>query len=103
MDAKVEKALDTALANWAAMAKSSHEEAEAAADGFEASFYAFIDAVREWVDRLKPRPQTLEQLLALPEVAEIVDRLPAPLVLNFETEAELILEHVVRDEEDKYD
>ena len=103
MDAAVKKALDTALANWAAMSKASQEEAEGTADGFEASFYAFVDTFREWVNRLEPRPQTMEQLLALPEVSELTERLPAPLYLNFETEAELILEHVIRDEEDKYD
>ncbi|MGG2198495.1 MULTISPECIES: hypothetical protein [Paenibacillus] len=103
MDAKVEQTLEAALKNWKSMAGSENDEAESTADEFEASFYKFIDAVREWVYGLDQRPQTLEELAELPLIKHILDLLPEPLHLNFETEAELILEHKSRIDEDKYD
>lgn len=36
-------------------------------------------------------------------VQDILDILPAPLHLNFETEAELIMDNVLRVDEDAYD
>jgi len=103
MNKKVDQAFDTMLRNWKSMSGSANDDAEATANEFEASFYVFIDALREWVNELDPRPQSLEELLALPVIQEMADRLPAPLLLNFETEAELIVERIIRTEEDKYD
>jgi hypothetical protein len=103
MSAKVEQALAAALRNWNAMSGAGGDEAESAANEFEASFYQFIDALREWVDGLEKRPQTLEEFMELPLIQDILDLLPAPLLLNFETEAELILEQQIRVDEDKYD
>ena len=102
-DAELMRALDAAVANWNALSGAGYDRAESAADEFEASFYRFIDALRDWVNRLSKRPQTLEELLGLPVMREIARRLPEPLHLNLETEAELILENTVRTEEDKYD
>jgi hypothetical protein len=99
----IEKALADALRNWNTMAGAGHDEAEAAANEFEASFYHFIDALREWVNGLERRPQTMEEFMELPEIQDILVLLPAPLLLNFETEAELILEQQIRIDEDKYD
>ncbi|MBP1992270.1 hypothetical protein [Paenibacillus eucommiae] len=103
MNTQVEQTLDAALRNWKSMSGAGHDEAEATADEFEASFYTFIDAVREWVNGLDQRPQTLEDFLELSVVQKLTDRLPAELHLNFETEAELILDNQVRMDEDKYD
>lgn len=103
MDANVEQALEAALRHWKAMSGADNEEAESTADAFQASFYHFIDAVREWINGRNPRPQTLEAFLEMTEVQEIVDRLPAPLYLNFETEAELLIENKQRIDDDKYD
>ncbi|WP_282940223.1 hypothetical protein [Paenibacillus sp. RC67] len=103
MNEKVTKALDTALDHWKSMSRSDHDEAEDTANAFEASFYKFIDAVREWVNELEPRPQTLDELLEQPFIQEITDRLPVPLYLNFETEAELIVENKSRIDDEKYD
>jgi hypothetical protein len=103
MNQNVEQALQTTLKNWTAMSASQSDEQEAVADQFQSSFYLFIDAVREWVYGLDPRPQTIEELLELDTIQEILDLLPAPLHLNFETEAELIIDHVLRIDEDKYD
>lgn len=103
MDNKVEQALLAALTNWNWMAKSDGDEAEAAADAFQASFYRFIDAVREWYDDLRPQPRTVEEMMELPTMRTIFERLPAPLHLNVETEAELIFDKQIRIDDDKYD
>lgn len=103
MNAKVNQALDATLRNWKSMSVSQNDEAESTANEFEASFYNFIDAVREWFYELDHRPQTLEAFLALTMIKDILDLLPAELYLNFETEAELIIENKSRMDEDKYD
>ncbi|WP_028549576.1 hypothetical protein [Paenibacillus sp. UNC451MF] len=103
MNEKVTKALDTTLNHWNSMSRSDQDEAEEMANAFEASFYRFIEAVREWVNELESRPQTLDELLEHPFVQEITDQLPVPLYLNFETEAELIVENKIRIDDEKYD
>ncbi|MDQ0877097.1 hypothetical protein QFZ77_005756 [Paenibacillus sp. V4I3] len=103
MNPTVELALQTTLKNWNAMSASRGDEQEVVADQFQSSFYLFIDAVREWVYQLEPRPQTIDELLDLDMMQEILDVLPAPLHLNFETEVELIMDNVVRIDDDKYD
>lgn len=103
MNPNVKQALQTTLKNWNAMSASLGDEQEAVADQFQSSFYLFIDAVREWVDELEPRPQTIDVLLEMEMMQEIFDALPAPLHLNFETEVELIMDNVVRIDDDKYD
>jgi hypothetical protein len=103
MNAKVEQALNTTLRSWKSMSGSENIDAESTANEFEAAFYIFIDAVREWFNELEQRPQTLEEFLELSMIQDILDLLPAPLYLNFETEAELIVDHKSRIDEDKYD
>ncbi|KQX48226.1 MULTISPECIES: hypothetical protein [unclassified Paenibacillus] len=103
MNPIVEQALQTTLKNWNAMSASRGDEQEAVADQFQSSFYLFIDAVREWVYELEPRPQTIDELLDMDMIQEIFDLLPAPLHLNFETELELMVDNVVRIDDDKYD
>jgi hypothetical protein len=103
MNEKVKHALETTLKNWKTMTGTENDDAEGAANQFESSFYLFIDAVRGWVNGLENRPQTLEEFLDLSEITTILDLLPLPLHLNFETEAELILEDKSRIDEDKYD
>ncbi|WP_409340725.1 hypothetical protein [Paenibacillus sp. MBLB4367] len=103
METKVKLALKTALGNWNAMSNPEQDDAESTANDFEASFYRFIDAFREWVYELEQTPETIDDLFDLPFVQDIINRLPAPLYLNFETEAELILDKISRVDEDKYD
>lgn len=103
MNPNVEKALQITLRNWNAMSRSENDEQEATADQFQSSFYLFIDALSEWIHGLEPRPQTIDELLDLDMIQEIMDILPAPLHLNFETEAELIIDQVIRVDEDQYD
>ncbi|UKS30490.1 hypothetical protein LOZ80_16715 [Paenibacillus sp. HWE-109] len=103
MDPNVEQALQTTLANWQAMTAYQSDEQEAVADQFQSSFYVFIDVFRAWVLGLDSKPETLEALMGLEMVQEILDLLPAPLHLNFETEAELIIDNVERTDDDKYD
>jgi hypothetical protein len=103
MDLSVKQALNTTLQNWQTMTSYQSDEKEAVADQFQSSFYAFIEAVRDWALRLDALPQTLDDMLEITMIQEILDLLPAPLHLNFETELELILDGVEREDEDKYD
>ncbi|MFE5318859.1 hypothetical protein ACFQ88_09125 [Paenibacillus sp. NPDC056579] len=100
---KVKKALAVVINNWNAMSASGSDDAEGTANEFEASFYEFIDVVREWADTLDERPRTVEEMMELPLIQEVLDLLPAPLVLNFETEAELIADKITRIDDAKYD
>jgi hypothetical protein len=103
MNEKVEQALTTVLRNWKEMSGSGRNDHEATANEFENSFYAFIEAVRVWIHGLEHKPQKLDDAYELPLIKEILAVLPDPLLLNFETEIELILEYKNRIEEDKYD
>ncbi|MFC4098532.1 hypothetical protein [Paenibacillus xanthanilyticus] len=98
-----EPALTEMLRNWQSMSAAGEAEAEETAERFEASFYRFIAAFREWIEELPWRPGTIDELLELPAVQSLTERLPVPLLLNFETEAELIVERRIREEEEKYD
>jgi len=99
----VKRTFQDTLKLWEAMSSADHTEAEVAAERFEAAFYKMMDLLRSWYHQLPEPPRTLEGFLALPLIAELTDQLPAPLLLNFETEAELIVDHLVRIDEDKYD
>ncbi|WP_038085187.1 hypothetical protein [Tumebacillus flagellatus] len=99
----MQEAFETMQENWRMMQSSDFDSAAEDAERFEGSFYKFIDAVREWVDALQEKPATLEALLARPELQAFADELPAPLLLNFETELELIFEGITREEDEKYD
>ncbi|MGG1552602.1 hypothetical protein [Paenibacillus ferrarius] len=103
MERKVEETLRACIQHWNAMASADEEDQEGAADHFQSSFYIWIEAVREWVQGMQSAPESLDAFMALPDVEEIMDLLPAPLHLNFETEAELILEDFIREDEDRYD
>ena len=100
---KLFTSLATAIEHWESMGSADMDDAESAADRFEQSFYEFVDVFRHWVDQLSERPDTVEELLKIPTCQSIMDRLPVPLLLNFETEAELIIDQMTRVEEDKYD
>lgn len=103
MNEKIKQALAAVIRNWNSMAGSDNEDAESTADQFQASFYVWIETVRDWINELKQQPQTLEEAMALPAVKEILEVLPDPLLLNFETELEFILENTHRIDEEKYD
>lgn len=104
MNAKVMQALNVTLKNWGHMSQPMPDEGpKLSAAKFENSFYIFIDTVREWIDEMDVRPQTLDEFLELPAVKEIFELLPAPLHLNLETEAELIIENKIRIDEDQFD
>lgn len=99
----IEQALKITLHHWNQMKMSGEEEAEDEANQFEASFYKLMEEVRTWFSSLENRPSTLDDALELQDIREIIDRLPAELHLNFETELELIVEGETREEDAKYD
>ncbi|MEH7253545.1 hypothetical protein V7111_15570 [Neobacillus niacini] len=84
--------LETALADWELMKTASENESEDCAERFEMHFYEFIDELRIWFQHLEQSPSTIEDAENLIEIKEIMERLPAPLELNFLTELELIIE-----------
>jgi hypothetical protein len=100
---RVREACDEMIDNWNGMGRSDMDAAGDAADRFQNSFYRFVDELREWLDQQPARPQSLGEALGLPAIAELADELPGPLLLNFETELELIVEGMEREEEEKYD
>lgn len=103
MDATIEKALHTMLANWERMKKSHEDDAEDDANTFEASFYQLMEHIRVWHGQLESKPESLDEALLLPDMAQVMDQLPGEIVLNFETELELIIEGQTRVDDEKYD
>jgi hypothetical protein len=103
LDKKVHESLNAVLENWQRMQSSDMDSAGDDADHFEDSFYEFIDQVRLWFEAMENQPNSLDEALVKPEIEKIVDQLPAPLYLNFETELDLIIEGKMRTEDEKYD
>ncbi|WP_462411657.1 hypothetical protein [Neobacillus sp. Marseille-QA0830] len=93
---RVKEKLDTALVDWELMKKASEDESEECAERFERHFYDFIDELKVWYQHLEQPPATIEEAENLSDIKEIIDRLPAPLELNFLTELEFIIEGVDR-------
>lgn len=91
-NSRVKLKLKTALEDWEMMGNASESESEDCAERFEMHFYEFIDELKAWYQHLEEPPTTIEEAENLVEVKEIADRLPAPLLLNFYTELELIIE-----------
>jgi hypothetical protein len=89
---RVLEKLETALAVWELMKTASEYESEDCAERFEMHFYEFIDELKIWFQHLEHEPSTIEEAENLIEIKEIIERLPAPLELNFLTELELIIE-----------
>ena len=89
---RVKEKLETALEDWELMKKASEDESEDIAERFEMHFYEFIDELKIWFQHLEHAPSTIEDAENIIEIKEIMERLPAPLELNFLTELELIIE-----------
>lgn len=89
MDKNVEQALEFTIKNWEYMLS---QDQESLSDEFMSSFYDFIKAIREWTDGLEKRPSSLADMLQLPMIKEILNRLPSELHLNVKTEIGLIIE-----------
>ncbi len=89
---RVKEKLETALEDWEMMKKSSEDESEECAERFERHFYEFIDELKVWYQHLEQPPATIEEAENLSEMKEMMERLPAPLELNFLNELELIID-----------
>ena len=103
MDTELEKAFQTMLDNWNRMKRSEEEDAEEDADQFQTSFYKLMEALRTWFGQRQDQPESLDEALQLEAISRLVDRLPGELLLNFETELELIVEGQQREEDARYD
>lgn len=99
----VREAFETMNANWTRMQSSDMDSADEDANRFERTFYEFVEEVREWVKAWPQQPKSVEDVMARPEIEAFFEELPGPLHLNLETELELIVEGLVREEDEKYD
>lgn len=93
MDDKIKQLLTATIKHWNVML---NPKVETLSDEFMTTFYELTDALRDWVNEQHPRPATLDALLQLPLVEHILAQLPPELHLNFQTEAELIIENKTR-------
>ncbi|HHW37279.1 MAG TPA: hypothetical protein GXX18_08605 [Bacillales bacterium] len=91
---RVTKKLEDALLDWDMMMKSSGDEGADNAERFEMHFYEFIDELKVWFKSLQQPPITMKEAEDLSEIKDIMERLPAPLELNFYNELELIVEGI---------
>ncbi len=91
---QVKIALDTALDDWSHMQKTTGDEGAEWAERFERHFYEMVDKLKVWYEGLEPKPASYEELEAMPEIEEIQEQLPGPLLLNFLTELEDIYDGV---------
>ncbi|WP_083402129.1 hypothetical protein [Bacillus sp. MUM 116] len=89
---RVKEKLEAALEDWEMMKNASEDESEDYAERFERHFYEFIDELKIWYQHLDHPPTTIEDAENLIEIKEILERIPAPLELNFYTELELIID-----------
>lgn len=88
------KKLEAALEDWEMMTKTSGDEGADFAERFEMHFYEFIDELKGWYQHLNQPPITIEEAEELEEIKDILNRLPAPLQLNFYNELELIIDGI---------
>lgn len=91
MDAKIEKALEFTLSNWEYMLNQENDNGFS--DEFMSAFYRLSDVLRDWVNGLEQRPNTVEELLESPTIKEILEKLPEELHLNFHTQLGLIIDN----------
>ncbi|PWK14338.1 hypothetical protein [Tumebacillus permanentifrigoris] len=101
---EMQAAFATMQENWQRMQSSDFDNAAEDAERFEGSFYKFTEAVQAWIKSLEePKPHDLAAVLELPEIQAFSDELPTPLMLNFETELELMMEGITREPDEKYE
>jgi hypothetical protein len=91
---KIDENFETAMEAWSMMQKTSGDEGAEWAERFERYFYEFIDEVKKWWKTLDLKPKDIEEAEELPEIKKWMERIPAPVQLNFITELEDILDGV---------
>ncbi|WLR52866.1 hypothetical protein LC040_08230 [Bacillus tianshenii] len=92
MTEDIHQKLTIVLEDWTMMQKTSGDEGAEWAERFEKHFYEWIEELKAAWHSLDDRPKTIEDAESLPEIEELIDRLPGPLQLNFLTELEEIVE-----------
>ena len=103
MNESVRETFSEMIGNWNRMQASDMDDAGDDADRFQRSFYEFVDELKVWFESRTQRPQSVDAAMALPEVEALLDELPGPLHLNLETELELIVEGLNREDDAVYD
>ncbi|MGM7701363.1 hypothetical protein ACSVDE_06520 [Pseudalkalibacillus sp. Hm43] len=91
---QVKNTFQKALDDWSHMQKTSGDEGAEWAERFEQHFYEMVEKLKFWYEQLEPKPPSYDELEAMPEIEEIQEQLPGPLLLNFLTELEDIYDGV---------
>ncbi|WP_202079868.1 hypothetical protein [Caldalkalibacillus salinus] len=102
----VQQHFDTMMQDWTKMQSGTMENQdlnEDNAERFEANFYHFTQTIEEWFSTLEDPPSSFEKLMETEPIQSIMEELPPPLLIPFETELEYIFEGKQRVEDEKYD
>lgn len=81
---------------YAIMQQSDFEDASENADYFQMTFYELVDALRAWYEASAHSQVKHQSALRITEIANVLNQLPDPLKLPFETEMELMVEGYTR-------
>jgi len=88
------RSFNNMLENWETMKNSQTEDASEDADRFEQSFYRWIDELKAWLLSLDKSIKNVEQVKELPFINDMLNKLPDPLLLNYEIEIENIIDEL---------
>lgn len=90
----IDEYFQIAMEAWDMMQKTTDDEGADWAERFEQYFYKFADELKNWWNTLDPKPTTIEEAEELPEVQKWMERIPAPVQINFQTELEELMDGV---------
>jgi hypothetical protein len=91
---RIDEYFETAMVAWSMMQKTSGDEGAEWAERFERYFYEFVDELKKWWATLDSKPNNIEEAEELPEIKKWMERIPAPVQLNFLTELEDMVDGV---------
>lgn len=89
---QIDEYFEIAMEAWDMMQKTFGDEGAEWAERFERYFYEFIDELKKWWKTLESQPTTIEEAEELPDIKKWMDKIPAPVQLNFLTELEDIID-----------
>jgi hypothetical protein len=91
---QIDEYFEIAMEAWDMMQKTSGDEGAEWAERFERYFYEFIDELKKWWKTLESQPTTIEEAEELPDIKKWMDKIPAPVQLNFLAELEDIIDGI---------
>jgi hypothetical protein len=103
---RIRQAFETMIRDWNMMQSGTMEDQDANEDNaerFETNFHRLIEEIKLWYQALDIPPRTAEALQEIEPLQSLIEDLPAPLLLPFETELEHLVEGHERVADEKYD